>query len=127
VQGSPGTGGAPPSPTHAALGHNPVGASSGTKPVESPKASPPIPRSYGIGYAGGHQTGEGSSVPQYEKPPQQHSRVIESLWDNSEFIQAGFHVGWFVMVVVDTEADWGNIKVLYASLKSTSTQIDVSA
>jgi hypothetical protein len=31
------------------------------------------------------------------------------------------------MMVVDTEADQENIKVLYSSLKTTSAQIDVSA
>jgi hypothetical protein len=43
VQGSPGTSGAPPSPTHAALGHNPVGASLGPEPIESPETSLPSP------------------------------------------------------------------------------------
>jgi hypothetical protein len=31
------------------------------------------------------------------------------------------------MVLIDTEADSKNIKVLYPSLKSTSAQIDISA
>jgi hypothetical protein len=66
-------------------------------------------------------------VPQSKKPSQQHSQVTESLWDNPEFIYAGFHVGQFVMAAIDNEADQENKKVLYDSLKSTSAQIDVSA
>jgi hypothetical protein len=53
--------------------------------------------------------------------------VVESLWDNPEFIQAGFHIGRFITVAVDTEADRENINALYSSLKFTSAQIDVSA
>jgi hypothetical protein len=49
------------------------------------------------------------------------------LWDNLEFIQAGFHIGWFVTATVDTEADQENIKALYSNLKTTSAQIDASA
>jgi hypothetical protein len=52
---------------------------------------------------------------------------VESLWDIPKFIHAGFHIGRFDTVVVDIEVDLENIKVLYSSLKSTSTQIDVSA
>jgi hypothetical protein len=66
-------------------------------------------------------------MPQSEEPPQQHLWVVESLWDNPEFIQAGFHIGWFVTTTVDIEADRENVKVIYSSLKTTSTQIDVSA
>jgi hypothetical protein len=44
-----------------------------------------------------------------------------------EFIQARFHVGWFITAAVDIEAEWENIKALYPSLKTTSDQIDVSA
>jgi hypothetical protein len=54
------------------------------------------------------------------------SRVAESLWDNLDFIQAGFHVGRFVTAIVGTEADRTNINALYSSLKTTSDQIDVS-
>jgi hypothetical protein len=66
-------------------------------------------------------------VPQSEEPLQQHSQVTESLWDNPEFIQDGFHIGRFVTVVVDTEADQENVKKLYSSLKTIVAQIDVSA
>jgi hypothetical protein len=66
-------------------------------------------------------------VPQREEVSQQHSRVIESLWDNPDFILAGFHVGRFVTAIVDTKADQDNINALYYSLKRTLDQIDVSA
>jgi hypothetical protein len=66
-------------------------------------------------------------VPQYEETQRQHSWVTKSLWDNPEFIQAGFHLGWFVTEAVDTESDRENVKALYSSLKTTSAQIDVSA
>jgi hypothetical protein len=46
--------------------------------------------------------------------------VAESLWDNPEFNQAGFHIGRFITAVVDTEADWENIKALYSDLEFTS-------
>jgi hypothetical protein len=52
---------------------------------------------------------------------------VESLWDNPEFIQAGFHIGQFITAGVDTKVEQENIKALYSSLKTTSTQIDVSA
>jgi hypothetical protein len=75
AHGSPGAGSAPTSLTHAALGQDPARTSSGLEPVESPRASPPSPQSYGLGAASGSQHGEGSSVPQSEKPPQQRSWV----------------------------------------------------
>jgi hypothetical protein len=66
-------------------------------------------------------------VPQSKEPLRQHSRVAESLWDNPKFIQARFHLGRFVTVAVDIEADQENVKALYSSLMTTSVQIDVSA
>jgi hypothetical protein len=35
---------------------------------------------------------------------------LQSLWDNQEFSQAGFHLRWFVTAVVDIEADRENIR-----------------
>jgi hypothetical protein len=104
-----------------------VGTSSVPEPTESPRASPPSPQSHGLGAAGRSQHGEGSSTPQPEEALQQRSWVAESLWDNSNFIQARFHVGPFVTAAIDTEANRENIKALYSSLKTTSYQIDVSA
>jgi hypothetical protein len=66
-------------------------------------------------------------MPQPEEILRQHSRVVESLWDNPDFIQAGFHIDWIITAVVDTDADRENIKALYSSLQTTSAQIDVIA
>jgi hypothetical protein len=66
-------------------------------------------------------------MPQPEESPQQCSQVAESIWDNPDFIQAGFHIRRFVTMAVDTEADRENIKALYSNLKTTLAQIDVSA
>jgi hypothetical protein len=66
-------------------------------------------------------------VRQSKEPLRQHSRVAESLWDNLDFIQAGFHISRFITTAVDTVADRENIEALYSSLKTTSTQINVSA
>jgi hypothetical protein len=118
TQGSPGVGGAPPSPTHAASGQNPTGTSSGLESSKSPEASSPSPWSYGLRAAGGYQHGEGSSVPQSEEPLQHHSWVAESLWDNPEFIQAGFHIERFETAVVDIKANQENVKPLYSSMKT---------
>jgi hypothetical protein len=104
-----------------------VGTSSGPELAQSPEASPPSPRSYGLGAIDGYQLGEGSFMPLSEEQPQQHSQVAESLWDNPEFIQTGFHIGQFIMAAVDTKADRENINALYSHLKSTSAQIDISA
>jgi hypothetical protein len=49
------------------------------------------------------------------------------MWDNPKFVWDGFHVGQFVTIVVNIEADWENIKALYACIRTTSAQIDVSA
>jgi hypothetical protein len=73
AQGSLGAGGAPPSSARATSGQNPTGSPSGSEPAKSSEASPPSPWSYGLGAAGGYQHGGGSSVPQFEEPPQQHS------------------------------------------------------
>jgi hypothetical protein len=97
------------------------------EPAESPRASPPSPQSHGLEAIGGSQHGEGSSVPQSEEPPWQHSWVAESLWDNLDFIQARFHVSRFITATVDTKVDQESIDALYSSLKTTSAQINLSA
>jgi hypothetical protein len=53
ARGSPGTGGAPSSPTRGTSGHNLMGTSSGPEPDKFPEASPPSPWSYGLEAAGG--------------------------------------------------------------------------
>jgi hypothetical protein len=126
AQNSTGGGGAPTLPTRAAPSSNPVGASSSPEPTESPRTSPMSPWSYGLGSTGAYLHGEGSSVPRLEKPSQQYSRVTESLFDNPVFSQAGFHIGRFVTVAVDTEADQANTKALHSALETASTHLDVS-
>jgi hypothetical protein len=51
------------------------------------------------------QFGQGSSGLQLEKQPQQYLQVTESLFDNPKFIQAGFHISWFIMTAIDTKVD----------------------
>jgi hypothetical protein len=122
----PYAGGAPPSPTHSASSHDPVGTSSGPKPTEFPEATPLSPRSYRLGPAGGYDPGEGSPLPWSKNLPCQHSWVAESLWDNPEFIQAGFNIGQFLTTAIDTEAEQVNIKAMYSELESASSRLDVS-
>jgi hypothetical protein len=49
------------------------------------------------------------------------------MWDNLDFIQAGFHIGRYITASVNTEAERENIKALYSSLETTSAQINVNA
>jgi hypothetical protein len=51
-------------------------------------------------------------MPQSIKQLRQYSQVAKSLWDNPEFIKAGFHIIRFVTAAVNTKADRENIKVL---------------
>jgi hypothetical protein len=60
------------------------------------------------------------------KQPAQYSRVVESLWDNLEFIQAGYHIRRYLTASVNTEAEQERIKSLYSSMKTTSELIDIS-
>jgi hypothetical protein len=50
----------------------------------------------------------------------------ESLWDNPDFIQAGFHIGRYVTASVNIEAEREQIKALYSRMKTTSKLIEVS-
>jgi hypothetical protein len=109
AQDSPGTGGAPTSPTRAALSSNPTGVSSGLEPAESYRTSPMSPRSYGLRATSGYNLGEGSS-----------------LFDNPDFIQVMFYIGWFITTVVDTKAYRANTKAFYAALETASTHLNVS-
>jgi hypothetical protein len=52
---------------------------------------------------------------------------VETLANNPNFIQAGFHIGRFITTVVDTEADRLNTEALWTELESTSTRINVSS
>jgi hypothetical protein len=113
-------------PSNASMGHDAAPQFPCPKPTEHPKASPENPESFGLGAPGGRQSGEGSSVPRSKKQPCQYSRIVESLWDNPDFIQARFHIGRYISASVNTEAEREQIKVLYSSMKSTSELIDVS-
>jgi hypothetical protein len=94
--------------------------------AEQPEMPPPSPRSYGLGTPSGSQNGEGSSMPWSGKQLRPFLHVAESLWDNPDFIQTKFHIGWYVTTFVDSEAERENIKALYSSLETTSAQINVS-
>jgi hypothetical protein len=65
-------------------------------------------------------------VPRSEKQPCQYSHIAESLWDNLDFIQAGFHIGRYISTSVNIEAKREQIKALYSSMKNTSWLIGVS-
>jgi hypothetical protein len=90
-----------------------------------PEVIPPSPWSYGLGAPDGLHTGEGSSVPSFGTQPRLFSLVAESLWDNLDFIQTRFHIARYVTAVVDSEVERENIKALFSSLETTSTQIKV--
>jgi hypothetical protein len=90
------------------------------------EASPISPKSFGLGAHGGPQQGEGSPVPRPEKQPRQYSRLVETLWDNLDFIQVGFHIGRYVSTSMNTQAEQEQIKALYSSMKTTSKLIDIS-
>jgi hypothetical protein len=118
--------GALTSPTCVALSRDVVSTYPRPEPSELPKASPLSPRSYGLGALSGPRPSEGSSVPKSRKQSRQYSCVAESLWYNPDFIQTRFHIGRYVSVAVNTEAELENIKSLYSSLESISAQINVS-
>jgi hypothetical protein len=103
VQSSPGASGALSPSAKAAPSTNSAGAPPSPKMVESAKTSPPSPWSFGIGSVGS-----------------------PSLANDPGFIKARLHIGRFITVAVDTEADRTNIKALYTDLESTSTRLNVS-
>jgi hypothetical protein len=49
------------------------------------------------------------------------------LANNPDFIQAGFQIGRFITVVVDTKADRLNTDALNTEMESTSTRIYVTS
>jgi hypothetical protein len=109
-----------------ASGQDAANNSSRLESTQQPKMSPPSLGSYGLGALSGSQNGEGSSMPHSGKQPCPFSRVAEFLWDNLDFIQAGFHIGRYVTTSVNSEAEQENIKALYSTLETTSAQINVS-
>jgi hypothetical protein len=55
-----------------------------------------------------------------------HTRELQSLFDNPEFIQVGFHISQFFTVAIDTKIDRANTKVLYSALEYALTHLNVS-
>jgi hypothetical protein len=104
-----------------------IGAPLSFEPAESPKTTPPSPWSYILSFAGGVPLGGDSIRPQPKDIPQCSPRIAETLAKEPKFIKVIFHIGRFIMVVVDTEADCANIEALRTDLDSVSTQIHVSA
>jgi hypothetical protein len=51
-------------------------------------------------------------MPQFKKQPRPYSRLAKTLWDNPDFIQAGFHIGRYITASVNFEAERENIKAL---------------
>jgi hypothetical protein len=116
-------------PTPLAAGdsrHEVVRQSPRPDPAMYRDASPISPKSFGLRAHGGPQSGEGSSMLRLGKQPRQYSRVVESLWDIPDFIQAGFHIGRYVSTSVNTQAEQEQIKALYSSMLTTFELIDVS-
>jgi hypothetical protein len=104
IEDSAGTKGVVTSQSDACFRHDAAHQSPRLEPTDHLKASPQSPKSFGLGVIGPHQPGEGSSVPSSGKHPCQHSYVAESLWDNLNFIQAGFHIGQYVTASMNTKA-----------------------
>jgi hypothetical protein len=113
------------SPTTDDLSHDVAYQSLRPDPAMPQDASPLNPKSFGLGAHGGSQSGEASFVPRPEEQPRQYSRVAESLSDNPNFSQAGFHISRYVLASVNTEAEQEQIKPLYSSMQTTSGLIDV--
>jgi hypothetical protein len=126
AKGYVGAEGAPPSPTTADSRRDTTHDSPRPDPTELSGMSPQNSQSYGLGAPGGHQLGEGSSIPESRKQPRQYSHAAESLWDNLEFIQASYHTRRYVTSSVNTKAEQEQIKALYSSMKTTSELIDIS-
>jgi hypothetical protein len=125
VQGPSGAVDTLTSPSRATSSHDTTNISPRPEPTETPEVFPPSPRSYGLEALDGPPTGKCSFVPSSGTQPRLFSCVAESLWDNLDFIQAGFHIGRYVTTFVNSEAGRENIKVLFSSLETTSAQIKV--
>jgi hypothetical protein len=95
--------------------------------AESPKTTPPNNSSHGIGSASEDPIGGISTQPQPKSLPRRTPPVPEILANDPDFIQAGFHIGRFTTVVVDTEVDHLNTVALRTELESTSTRINMSS
>jgi hypothetical protein len=125
AQGPTSTVGTLTSSFHATPSHDTTNIPQRPEPTEMSNVIPLSPRSYGVRALDGPNTGECSFVPSSEAQLRTFSHVAESLWDNPNFIEAEFHIGRFVTAVVDSETERENIKALFSSLETTSTQIKV--
>jgi hypothetical protein len=103
-----------------------VGASLGSRLAKSPKKTPPSLKSPGLGSVGGVPPSGDSAWPQPEGSPQWIPQVTKSLAKDLDFIKVGFHIGRFITVAVNTEAERADIEALRGNLDSTSLRINVS-
>jgi hypothetical protein len=101
AQGLTGAEGTPTSSFHATPSHDTPNIPQRPEPTEMPKVIPSSPQSYRLGAPDGPHTCEGSSMPSSRAQPRPFFHVAECLWDIPDFIQVGFHTGWFVTAVVD--------------------------
>jgi hypothetical protein len=95
--------------------------------LSPPKTTSPNNPCHGISFAGEDPIGGDSAQPQPESLPRWTLPVVKTLANDPDFIQAGFHIGRFITVVLDTEADHLNTEALQTELESTSTRIYVSS
>jgi hypothetical protein len=110
AQGPTSTEGTLTSPFHATPSHDTMNISLRSEPTAMPKMIPSSPQSFRLGAPSGLHTGKGSLVPSFRAQLRLFLRVVESLWDNPDFIQAGFHIGRFATAVVDSKAERENIR-----------------
>jgi hypothetical protein len=94
---------------------------------ESTKTTPPNNPSDGIGTAGEDSTGGDSAQPQTQSLPRLTPLVVETLANDPDFIQAGFHIGRFITAVINTQADWLNYEALMTEVESCVKRIFVSS
>jgi hypothetical protein len=95
----------PTSPSTTDSRHDAAHQSPRPDPIEPQELSPLSAKSFGLGAHGGPQPGKGSSVQRPEKQLRQYSCVVESMWDNPDFIQARFHIGQYVSASMNTTAE----------------------
>jgi hypothetical protein len=95
--------------------------------AKSPKTTPPNNHCHRIGSTGEDPIGGNSAQPQPKSLPRQTLLVAETLANDPDFIHAGFHIGRFIIAVVDTKANRLNTEALRTELESTSTRIYVSS
>jgi hypothetical protein len=89
-----------------AHGPHAIDTSASPKPTKSPKrTTPPSPKSHGLSAAGGVSLGGDSTRPQTEDSPQPILRVAKTLAKDPDIIKAGFDIGRFITVVVNTEEE----------------------